>query len=57
MKRCLEGIKVLELSHYIAAPYCCQLLADMGAEIIKIERPNEGEVYRTYFPRINGESL
>ena len=48
---------MLEMSHYIAAPYCCQLLADMGAEVIKLERPNEGEVYRTYYPRINGESL
>lgn len=43
MKTCLEGVKILELSHYIAAPFCGQLLGDMGAEIIKIERPGEGK--------------
>lgn len=57
MKRCLEGIRVLELTHYIAAPYCGQLLADMGAEVIKIERPGEGDVGRSFLPKQGGESL
>ena len=46
MKKALEGIKVLELGHVISGPYCSMLLGDMGAEVIKIERPFVGEFYR-----------
>ena len=35
----LEGTRVLDFGRYIAAPFCCQLLADMGAEVIRVERP------------------
>ena len=45
MHRPLEGIKVIELSHLIAGPYCCQMLADEGAQVIKVEPP-EGELTR-----------
>ncbi len=49
MKRALEGIRVLDLGGYIAAPYCCMLLADHGAEVIRVEPPN-GRVDREVGP-------
>jgi formyl-CoA transferase len=49
MHRPLEGVKVVELSHLIAGPYCCQMLADEGAQVIKIEPP-EGELSRHRSP-------
>lgn len=45
----LEGLKVVELSHLIAGPYCCQLLAEEGAEVIKVEPPH-GELSRARDP-------
>lgn len=46
----LNGIRVLDLSRMIAAPWCTQLLGDLGAEVIKIERPVIGDDMRTYGP-------
>jgi formyl-CoA transferase len=46
----LSGIRVLEMSQIIAAPYAGQMLADMGAEVIKIEQPDGGDVSRSYGP-------
>ena len=46
----LEGLKVLDLGHQIAGPYCARLLADQGAEVIKIERPGTGDVSRAMAP-------
>ena len=40
MKRPLEGVKVLELATFIAGPCCARFLADLGAEVIKVEAPN-----------------
>ncbi|CAK7065444.1 MAG: Acetyl-CoA:oxalate CoA-transferase [Desulfovibrio sp.] len=59
MKKCLDGLKVLELSQYISAPYAGQTLADFGAEVYKIETPGEGkgDVARKYDPYYNDMSL
>jgi formyl-CoA transferase/CoA:oxalate CoA-transferase len=46
----LDGIKVLDLSHYLAGPYCTMILADLGAEIIKIEEPGKGDGSRQWGP-------
>ncbi len=50
MDTALDGIKVLDLSHHIAGPYCTKLLADYGAEVIKIERPDGGDPARRMGP-------
>lgn len=47
-KKPLAGIRVLEMASYIAGPYCCTLMAEFGAEVIKIELPGVGEAGRYY---------
>ncbi len=54
--RPLEGITVVSLEQAIAAPYCTRLLADLGARVIKIERPDGGDFARGYDTRVNGLS-
>jgi formyl-CoA transferase len=51
----LEGIKVLDLSRVLAGPWCTQLLADLGAEVVKIERPGSGDDTRHWGPPWHGE--
>ncbi len=57
MARALEGIKILDLSRALAGPYCTMMLADMGAEVIKIEMPGRGDDSRSWGPPfVEGES-
>ncbi|MBV8623485.1 MAG: CoA transferase [Herbaspirillum sp.] len=54
--RPLEGITVISLEHAIAAPFCTRQLADLGARVIKIERPGVGDFARGYDTRVHGLS-
>jgi len=52
--RPLDGITVITLEHAIAAPFCTRQLADLGARVIKIERPGVGDFARAYDQRVRG---
>jgi crotonobetainyl-CoA:carnitine CoA-transferase CaiB-like acyl-CoA transferase len=56
MTSALAGVKVLDLSRVLAGPYCAMLLADMGAEVLKIEEPEGGDEARTWPPFAAGEA-
>ncbi len=53
----LRSLKVLELGHYIAAPFATRLMADLGAEVIKVEPPGRGDPVRTWGMQVDGRSL
>jgi crotonobetainyl-CoA:carnitine CoA-transferase CaiB-like acyl-CoA transferase len=55
MQRPLAGVRVIGLEQYMSAPYCTLLLADAGAEVIKIERPDQGDPRRTIPPYAEDE--
>jgi itaconate CoA-transferase len=54
MTRPLDGITVISLEHAIAAPFCTRQLADLGARVIKVERPGAGDFARGYDQRVRG---
>lgn len=56
MTRPLEGLRVIAVEQAVSAPFCTRQLADLGADVIKIERPGEGDFARGYDQVMHGES-
>ncbi len=56
MTRPLDGITVVSLEHAIAAPFCTRQLADLGARVIKVERPGAVDFARAYDTRVRGQA-
>lgn len=52
----LSGLRILELGHFIAAPFCTRVLADLGADVIKVEPPGRGDPVRTWGAIPEGET-
>lgn len=57
MKKPLEGVVILDLTRVLAGPYCSMVLADLGAEVIKVEMPGKGDDNRAFGPFINDQSV
>lgn len=55
MPQVLRGVRVIDITQNVAGPYCTQIMGDMGAEIIKIERPGSGDDTRAWMPPRWGE--
>ena len=55
MRQALEDVKVLDLSRILAMPYCSMMLGDLGAEIIRVERPGAGDETRQWGPPWKGD--
>jgi formyl-CoA transferase len=53
----LSGLRILELGHFVAAPFCTRVLADLGAQVIKVEPPVKGDPVRSWGTQKNGVSL
>src|SRR5919201_4697951 len=52
----LAGVRVVEVGNFMAAPFCTLQLADLGADVVKIENPDGGDQVRTTAPFLDGES-
>ena len=55
-EKTLSGVTVIDLTRVLAGPYCSMMLADMGANVIKVEIPGKGDDSRGHYPQVNGES-
>lgn len=53
----LSGVRIVELGHAVAGPFACAMLADFGAEVIKIERPQVGDSLRSMGPELGGQGV
>ena len=53
----LKGIKIIDLTRFVAGPHCALVLSDLGAEVIKIEKPNKGDDLRIIGPKVDNISL
>lgn len=53
----LEGIRVVDLSRLLPGPYATLLMSDLGAEVIKVEEPQQGDYIRSFMPQVDGESV
>ena len=56
MKGPLSGVRVLDVSRILSGPFCTMLLADLGADVIKVERPGHGDAARHLGPRVGDDS-
>ena len=52
----LDGFRVLDLTRFLSGPYCTMVLAELGADVIKVEQPHTGDDSRRLAPKVNGES-
>jgi len=57
MAEALEGIRILDLTRLLPGPYCSMLLADLGADVLKIEEPLQGDTMRLRKPFLKKESM
>jgi len=48
----LQGLRVLDFTHFIAGPFATMILADMGADVVKVEAPGRGDDFRQYPPMV-----
>src|SRR6476469_3032948 len=55
--RALDGVRVLDLATFIAAPFCAGLLAEFGADVIKVEQPGAGDPLRELGTKVEGQGL
>lgn len=53
----LTGLRILELGHFVAAPFATRVLADLGADVIKVEPPGKGDPVRSWGAQVDGHSL